>query len=116
MQEPKDLIPSRAFGVPEVKKNIDELGSEMHKAIDKVSDAARPAIDRMASSAHRITDSVADAGARSAELLEAKGEQIKDAQTRLLQDAGGYVRANPAVSLGIAVAAGFLLGRLLSSR
>ncbi|MGB9149392.1 MAG: hypothetical protein WCB36_04020 [Burkholderiales bacterium] len=116
MQEPKDLIPSTAFGMAGVKKNIDQLGSEMHKAIDKVSDAARPAIDRMASGAHRITDNVADAGARSAEALEAKSEQIKDAQTRLLQDAAGYARANPAISLGIAVAAGFLLGRLFSSR
>lgn len=85
-----------------------------HAAIDKVSEAARPMVDRVASGAHQAVDRVADVAGHAADTLGVKGEQLKDAQMRAMEQCRGYVRDNPLASLGIAIAAGFLLSRLLS--
>ena len=92
--------------------NLDQATASAHKAITKASDAARPAVDRIASGAHQAVDKLASA----AGTLGSKGEQLKEMQARLIEDARGYVRENPVTSLGIAAAIGYFLSRLLSSR
>jgi len=61
-------------------------------------------------------DKVADASHQAAENLEHKSEQLKHCEQRLLRNCQAYVRENPISSIGIAVAAGFLLSRLLNNR
>ncbi|MGR8981496.1 MAG: glycine zipper domain-containing protein, partial [Gammaproteobacteria bacterium] len=58
----------------------------------------------------------ASATNQAAETLSEKGEQLKNAEKQLMENCRAYVRDNPITSLGIAVAAGFLLSRLLSGR
>ncbi len=99
-----------------VARTVDQATTGAHKAIDKASDAARPAVDRLASGAHQAVDKIAGAATQAVETLDLKSEQLKDAQTRLTENCREYVRDNPMTSLGIAVAAGFLLSRLLGSR
>ena len=93
----------------------DSFNAGVHETIDKVADAARPVVDRVAASAHGAVDSVADAATHAAESLSAKGEQLKDAQARVTDGLLEYMRAKPLTSLGIAVAAGFLLSKVLGS-
>lgn len=116
MQDLQDFTPGTTLGDGAMKRNIENAGAGVHNTIDKVTDAARPAVDRMASGAHQVVDKLADVASQAAESLGTKGGQLKDAQAKLVEDMSGYVRANPATSLGIAVAAGFLLSRLISSR
>ena len=97
-------------------RGIAQAGSGAHTTIDKVSDAARPAVDRIASGAHQAVDKMTDVAHQTADSLGLKGEQIKDAQVRLVNGLSEYVHANPLASLGIAVATGFLLSRLISSK
>ena len=97
-------------------RTVDQATTGAHKAIDKASDAVRPAVDRIASGAHQAVDKIAGAATGAAETLDIKGEQLKDAQARLTENCRVYVQDHPITSLGIAVAAGFLLSRLLSSR
>jgi ElaB/YqjD/DUF883 family membrane-anchored ribosome-binding protein len=73
-------------------------------------------IDKAADSAHEAVDKIASATNQAAEALGEKGEQLKNAEQQLMEDCRGYVRDNPITSLGIAVAAGFLLSRVLSGR
>jgi ElaB/YqjD/DUF883 family membrane-anchored ribosome-binding protein len=87
-----------------------------HDTITSVSDSARPAVDRMESSAHDVVDRVAGVATQTAETLGIKGEQLKSAQRRLMESARDYVREHPVASLGMAVATGYVLSRLLSSR
>ena len=87
-----------------------------HNVIDKVSDAARPMVDRIATGAHQAVDKIASAAGQAAQTLGVKGEQLNNAQMRAMEQCRGYVRENPVMSLGVAVAAGFLLSRLMSSR
>lgn len=75
------------------------------ETIDKVSSSAHEAVDRMASATHQAAEAIGE-----------KGDQLKNAEKQLVENCRSYVRDNPVTSLGIAVAAGFLLSRLLSGR
>ncbi|TPQ26225.1 DUF883 family protein [Methylomonas sp. HW2-6] len=75
------------------------------ETIDKASNYVHEAVDKIASASHQAADT-----------LDQKSEQFKTAEQRLVKNCQGYIRDNPVTSLGIAVAAGFLLSRLLSSR
>lgn len=99
-----------------VVNNIDTAASGVHDAIDKASEAARPAVDRVAASAHHVVDALAGVAASAAETLGEKGEQLKEAQACATAASRDYIRENPLTSVGIAVAVGFLLSRLVSSR
>ncbi len=99
-----------------VARKVDEATTGAHKAIDKASDAARPAVDKLASGAHQAVDKMADAATQAAEKLADKRAQLMDAQSELTETCRNYVRENPLASIGIAVAAGFVLSKLLSSR
>lgn len=72
-------------------------------------------VDKASNFAHETVDKIASASNQAADALE-KGQQLKSAEQRMIKNCQGYIRDNPVTSLGIAVAAGFLLSRLLSSR
>jgi ElaB/YqjD/DUF883 family membrane-anchored ribosome-binding protein len=97
-------------------RTVDDASAGAHRAIDNVSDAARPAVDRLASGAHEAVDKIAGAAAQAADAFGAKGEQLKGVQVRVMDTGRAYVREHPVASLGIALAVGFVLSRLLSAR
>jgi ElaB/YqjD/DUF883 family membrane-anchored ribosome-binding protein len=113
MEAAGKLTPSPDDGSRTLARTVDPTSTGAHDLIDKVSDAARPMVDRIASGAHRAVDKIADAVGQTAETLGVKGEQLKNAQVRAMEQCRGYVRDNPLTALGIAIAAGFLLSRLL---
>ena len=73
-------------------------------------------VDRLRSGAHSAVDKVANATTEAAEVMVQKGEQLKNVEQQFLENCRGYIHKNPVASLGIAVGAGFLLSRLMSSR
>ena len=72
--------------------------------------------DKAANSTHEAYDKIANEPNQAAETLGEKGEQLKNAEQQIMEDCRVYVRDNPITSLGIAVAAGFLLSRMVSGR
>lgn len=87
-----------------------------HHGIDSVSDAAQPAIEHLRAGAHQAVDSAGGVATHAAGALGGKGDQLQDSGKRIVERTGGYVREHPVASLGMAVAAGYLLSRLLSPR
>ncbi|MEQ1620437.1 MAG: DUF883 domain-containing protein [Methylococcales bacterium] len=73
-------------------------------------------LDKVTSSAHDAYDKVADAGRQAVDTLSERGEQFKNVEQRLVKDCRGYISQNPISTLGIGVAVGFLLSRLLNRR
>ena len=96
--------------------NIEQAAAGGHQAINKVADAVHPAVDRAVSGAHQAVDKIADVASQTAGTLSAKADQLQEFQSQLMQDCSAYVRAKPLTSLGIAIATGFVLSRLLSAR
>jgi ElaB/YqjD/DUF883 family membrane-anchored ribosome-binding protein len=95
---------------------VDRAAAAVHGTVDKAAAAATPAVDKLAAGAHQIIDKVAEAAGTAAEMAGSKGEELMGQQQRLLEDCRGYARENPVSALVFAVAAGFLLSRLLSGR
>jgi ElaB/YqjD/DUF883 family membrane-anchored ribosome-binding protein len=74
--------------------------------------AAVPVIARVAEMAHQTVDKVAEVATPPAQWLSEKSETLDATRRTAVADARVYVSANPWQSLGVAVAVGFLLGRL----
>ena len=110
------FTPSPNDGSRNMSRTVDQASTGAHDVIDKVSDAARPVVDRFASGAHQAVDKIASVAGQAAESLGVKGEQLKKMQAQAMEQCRGYVRDNPVTAVGIAIAAGNLLSRLLSSR
>ncbi len=99
-----------------LERGVDAATVAAHDTIDSVSDAARPALDQIVSGAHVAVDRAGVAAAHAAEALGVKGDQLNVSGKRIVDHAGVYVREHPVASLGMAVAAGYFLSWLLSSR
>lgn len=99
---------------------LNRASSSAHAAVDSIAGAAdeaarkaKPAIDKVAAMAHDAVDKAASAAAPTAEWLNERGESLQATQKKLVADTCSYVAANPLKSVGIAIAAGFLLSRFL---
>lgn len=116
METSTSNLSSNPAATGKVANNIDNATSGAHNAIDKAKEAARPAVDRVAAGAHTVVDKIAGAATNAAETLGEKGDQLKAAQARATEASRDYIRENPLTSIGIAMAVGFLLSRLVSTR
>jgi len=85
----------------------DHFESTKHSAHQKVESAA--------SGAHDAVDWAADTANSAADTMSEKGHELKATQERWLAIAREYVQENPATSVGIALASGYLLSRILRS-
>jgi len=99
---------------------LNKASSGAHAAVDSIASAAddaarkaKPAIDKVASMAHQVVDKAVGAAAPTADWIGEQGESLKAAQKKLVADTCSYVSAHPLQSLGIAIAAGYLIGRVL---
>ncbi|RUO19425.1 DUF883 domain-containing protein [Aliidiomarina maris] len=80
---------------------------------------AKPADDvvrRAANAAHEGVDRAADYATHAAESLSERGHQLKQKEEEWVGKVNDYVQKNPVTALGIAVAGGFLISRILSNR
>ena len=102
----------------EVSSSSVELRANMtHDALDAAAARARekaaPAIDRIAHAAHQTVDDVAHAADDAAGWVGQSAEQWKVRQEQALEACRSSVRERPMVAIGIALAAGFIVGRWL---
>lgn len=116
MQTAGNVTPSYNDGSRSPAGTVNQASTGAHHMIDKVAGASRPLVDRIASRAHRAVDRIASEASQAAETLSVKGEQLKHAQERAMARSRGYVRDNPVMAVGIALAAGYFVSRLLRSR
>jgi ElaB/YqjD/DUF883 family membrane-anchored ribosome-binding protein len=99
-----------------LERGADKATVAAHDAIDSAADATRPAIDHMVANAHETVDRAGVAATHAAGALGVKGDQLNASSQRIIERASVYVRENPVTSISMAVAAGYVLSRLLSSR
>ena len=73
-------------------------------------------IDRLSESAHSAVDRAAQSAAQVAERFGEKGEELLAMKDDYIEQARDYVKENPIMALGIALAAGYLFGKITSWR
>jgi len=77
--------------------------------------AAHETVERVAERAHDVVDRARDAAARTAENLASRGDQMGEMTEEWVQTARSYMQQHPVATITMAVAAGFLLSKILSS-
>jgi ElaB/YqjD/DUF883 family membrane-anchored ribosome-binding protein len=99
---------------------LSKASSSAHAAVNSMAGAAdeaarsvKPAIDRVSALAHQAVDKVAEAAVPTANWLTEQGETLNAAQKKLVEGTCSYVSTNPLKSIGVALAAGFLLSRII---
>lgn len=76
-----------------------------HRTVDSAASGAHDAVDWAADKTNSVKDSISDTG-----------HELKEKQEKWLAMASEYVQDNPMTSVGIALASGYVLSRILSSR
>ena len=78
-----------------------------------LSEHAAGTVDKIASSAHHAVDRIASAATSAATQFGVKGDEMLETKDRVVESAREYVRNHPMAALGIALAAGFILSRII---
>lgn len=112
--------PATADQLPKGDGALHKAATGAHYAVERMANAADevarktiPAIDRAAEYAHRTVDKAVTGATPAAEWIEEQTDSFTAAQQKLVRSTRSYVTANPLVSLGMAIAAGFLVSRIL---
>ena len=80
---------------------------------EDILDKAKPTIEKVAAMAHQAVDKAADSAVPAADWLAQKGESLGATQKKLVADTCSYVSAHPFKSIGMALAAGFVISRIV---
>jgi ElaB/YqjD/DUF883 family membrane-anchored ribosome-binding protein len=73
-------------------------------------------LDRLAETAHGAIDRATQTAAQVAERFSEKGEELLEMKDDYIETAREYVKENPFMAIGIALAAGYLFGKISSWR
>ena len=95
---------------------VERKANDAHQSVDnaaaRAAEKAGPTIDRIAQAAHQTVDRVAQAAAPTADWISENADQLRQQQEQLMETCRSYVRERPLVALGVALGAGYLIGRL----
>ena len=84
---------------------MSRVAQTAHDAVDRIAEKAAPAIERMRSSVSGVSDTV-----------QARAEQFGELEEQWMENCRQTVREHPIASVAVALAAGVLLSKMLSSR
>jgi ElaB/YqjD/DUF883 family membrane-anchored ribosome-binding protein len=96
-----------------MQTTVDSASVVTPTATDTREGSKSETINRIAGSAHQAVDRVAQGADSALQSLRGSSEAWKDTGDQSLERVQEYVRERPLVALGMAVATGFLLGRLM---
>jgi ElaB/YqjD/DUF883 family membrane-anchored ribosome-binding protein len=91
---------------------IDVVAEQARTATDRIADKATDAITSVKTSIHGSVDSVADRANAATRWTSDKIEAVKRAPLDSIAAGAEYIKARPYSAVAIALAAGYILGRV----
>jgi ElaB/YqjD/DUF883 family membrane-anchored ribosome-binding protein len=100
--------------VAEIPRNspVDTAAERARTATDRIATKATDAIASVQSSIHDSVNSVAERANSATQWTSDKIEAVKRAPTDGIEAGAEYIRANPYAAVGVALAVGYVLGRV----
>ena len=95
-----------------IQRGVESAGAALHSGVDKVAEPARSAVDRASSAAHEGIDKLAGGAAHVADRFADQTRLVSEAPGRVLEASKSWVQEKPLEAVGVALALGFILGRL----
>lgn len=95
-----------------VQRGVESTGSALHQGIDKVVEPVRSTVDSLSASAHQTVDSLASGASHVADRFADETRKISEAPGKALTYSKTCIQDRPLEAIGIALAIGFIFGRL----
>ena len=95
-----------------VQRGVESAGAALHQGIDKLANPARSTVDSLSSTAHQTVDSLAGSAGHVADRFADETRKIGEAPRKALDYSKSCIRDSPLEAVGIALALGFIFGRL----
>jgi ElaB/YqjD/DUF883 family membrane-anchored ribosome-binding protein len=109
----QSLSPARSasFDNP-VTPAVERTAGAAHRVVDNLADQALTGVGNVSGTLHVAVNQAADAATNAADWVARVPATIQRKGTRLSDATFNAIKARPFVTLGAAVAAGFVIGRL----
>ena len=95
-----------------VQRGVESAGAALHQGIDKLSEPARSTVESLSASAHQAVNSLAGSAGHVADRFADETRRISEAPGKALDYSKSRIQDRPLEAIGIALAVGFILGRL----
>lgn len=95
-----------------VQRGVESAGTALHQGIDKLADPARSTVESLSASAHQTVDSLASSAGHVADRFADETRRISEAPGKALSYSKTCIQDRPLEAVGIALALGFVFGRL----
>lgn len=95
-----------------VLRGVDSAGAALHQGIDKLAGPVRSTVETLSTSAHGAVASIASGASHVAERFVDETRKISEAPGKALEYSKTSVQDRPLQAVGIALALGFIIGRL----
>jgi ElaB/YqjD/DUF883 family membrane-anchored ribosome-binding protein len=94
------------------KPSFDRTASAAHHVVDTLADQALTGVGKVSGSLHVAVNQAADAVGNAADWAAHVPARMQEKRVKLTNTAFATIRARPFVTLGSAIAVGFVIGRL----
>jgi len=91
---------------------VQGVAERAHGYVDQAKNGAAASADYAATAVHRTIDQAAETATAAADWVGQKASDYTRAPQQALESACATIRARPLMSVGIALAAGYLIGRM----
>ena len=112
--EKTTTFPTPASNAPAnaVQRGVESAGAALHQGIDKLADPARSTVESLSSTAHQTVNSLAGTAGHMADRFANETRKIYEAPGRAMNYSKTSIQDRPLEAVGIALALGFVIGRL----
>lgn len=95
-----------------LQRGFESTGDALHSRIDKMANPARHALDSMSSNAHSAVDALASSASHTAIRFADQTRRLTEAPTKAVERSKSMIQDRPLQAVGMALAVGFVIGRL----
>lgn len=108
---PDDTAPaspdSHAF-----RRGVESAGSALHGSIDKMVDPALDTLGRVTDAAHDTVNRLSSGAAQVADRMAGQAARMGEVSGRAVESSKSWIQDKPLEAVGMALAVGFIIGRL----
>lgn len=94
--------------------NVSETAASAEDAVHRAARSAHAIVDRVAETAAPAVERLLSGVSSASDKLHSGADDLGEMQERWVEGARVYVRDHPLASIGVAIAAGFVLSRLMA--
>lgn len=105
----------QGFAAPDsnaLKRSVESAGSALHSTIDKMVDPAIDTVGRASGMAHDAVNRLSSGANQAADRVAEQAAWVSEASGRAVESSKSWIQDKPLEAVGVALALGFIIGRL----